>query len=351
MAGLAVTGRSIDNLPNQSPPEFIVSAAVSHEEFIRKNPTWGQAKKGPDKEKWHKADQKERKQLTQTQPGRDGPTMKKVERSDVPKGEKIFPIKRHCKIKGDGTYKMRWCVLGNLDPFDGIVFAATAAKKVVWLMFALFTRKGLRCRFFDITGAFMAERPTRDIYVTIDDEVYLLMYSLYGLKDAPKLFQDGLLEHLKQGGYTQSKWDQCLFVKWVSATSYIYVLFHVDDFIAMGTDDVIIAEFEAHLKGKYEVTSSSDGVFLGIEILPCGNGDYIYRKPGQLQSIFDKYLPDGPTMSPPKGPMRESYIKGFNSDDSEAADTTEFRSMLGAVMQLTDVRPDIAFAVSKISQR
>ena len=78
-------------------------------------------------------------------------------------------------------------------------------------------------RFFDISGAFMAKKPTRDIYLSMDGEVYILKYSLYGLKDAPKLFNDGLVQHLKDGGYRQSMWDQCLFFERESETSYIYL--------------------------------------------------------------------------------------------------------------------------------
>ena len=55
---------------------------------------------------------------------------------------------------------------------------------------------GLSTRFFDIKGAFMAEKPTRDVYVTIDGKYYILRYSLYGLKDAAKVFNDGLVAHL-----------------------------------------------------------------------------------------------------------------------------------------------------------
>jgi hypothetical protein len=78
---------------------------------------------------------------------------------------------------------------------------------------------------------------------------------------------------------------------------------------------------------------------------------YIFRKPHQLQAIFDKYMPDGTTQSIPKSPMSYTYSKNFNLDDSKACDVTEFRSILGAVMQLTDCRPDIAFTIAKISQR
>ena len=59
----------------------------------------------------------------------------------------------------------------------------------------------------------MAEKPTRDVYVTMDGQSHKLIHSLYGLDVAAKLFHDGLVELLKAGGYVQGKWDQCLFVK------------------------------------------------------------------------------------------------------------------------------------------
>ena len=87
----------------------------------------------------------------------------------------------------------------------------------------------------------------------------------------------------------QSKWDQCLFIKWVSATSYIYVPFHVDDIMEFGTIDVSISKVEQHRKSKYAVTSSSEGVLLGIRIriLPHGDGSCIYLKDPVCLSLRD----------------------------------------------------------------
>jgi len=130
----------------------------------------------------------------------------------------------------------------------------------------------------------------------------------------------------------------------------------VDDFIGNATSERLLDEFNTHMDKKYEVTSNADGIFLGIQMerhTTVGNPEiaYIFRKPHQLQNIFDKYLPEGPTMSLPRDPMRESYSKCFNVEDSKPTDVKEFRSMLGAIMQLTDCRPDIAFTIAKISQR
>ena len=193
----------------------------------------------------------------------------------VPVGQKVYPIKRHCRIKSSGEFKIRYVALGNFDDYDGVTFSPTAAKKVIWLVFAITILLNLLQRFLDIKGAFMAERPTRDIYVSLDGKVYLLKYNLYGLKDAAKVFNDGLTQHLLAGGYTQSKWDLCLFYKWQSVSSFIILVFHVDDFSANSSQAILLDEFEQHMKAKYDVKSNTDGIFLGIHLtkLLCAN-DY-----------------------------------------------------------------------------
>ena len=102
---------------------------------------------------------------------------------------------------------------------------------------------------------------------------------------------------------------------------------------------------------KYEVTSNTDGVFLGVALQRYGRDATIFRRPVMLQNIFDMYLPHGPSRSPPRGPMQQTYLQAFDKDDSPAASTTDFRSMLGMVQQMMDVRPDVCFAVVKLAQR
>ena len=112
-------------------PDFIARATISHEEFMRKNPTKRQADKGPDRALWEASDAREREQLTTPQEGRIGPVMREISRSQVPVGMTILPITKQRKIKSNGTYKTRWCVMGNLDDFNGPTYASTASKKVV----------------------------------------------------------------------------------------------------------------------------------------------------------------------------------------------------------------------------
>lgn len=197
----------------------------------------------------------------------------------------------------------------------------------------------------------MAEKPIRDIYVTMDGNIYKLNYSLYGLGDAPRVFNDGLVAHLIKGGYIQSKWDQCFFIKWVDAKHFIYLIVHVDDFTVFASDQSIIDEFHRHLQSKYEVTTNVDGVFLGIRCTKMANGDCIFTRPYMLQSIFERWLPNGlDGHRVPGEPMKASYVSECEQE-SPLCDKTQFKSLLGALMQLFDVRPGIIWAVSKIAQR
>ena len=51
---------------------------------------------------------------------------------------------------------------------------------------------------------------------------------------------------------------------------------------------------------------------------------FIFRKPFQLQNIFDKYLPTGPTMSQPHDPMWTACSQSFDVDDLPTYDVKEF---------------------------
>ena len=332
--------------PAPSTAHLMTSVAVSTDAYLEKNPKWEKAAKSSASGQWLQADREERAQhqakgTFEFVPGG---------RRSLPPGTMVLPIKRVCRLKDTGAFKVRWTIEGNFDPYDGETFAPTACKKIVWLLYAVAILLALHMRWFDIKGAFMAERPGRDVYVQIDNDVYKLLWSIYGTKEAAHLFHDGLVDHLKAGGYKQSIWDQCLFVKWVSLFSFIYIVFHVDDFAALGSTDGMIDEFGEHLRSKYEITPNTDGVFLGTRCSRQPDGSMIFTKPHQLEAIFDKWTPDGSTIELPKEPMAAAYIEKLEAE-SPPVDKTPYKSLLGALMQLMDCRPDISYALSKLAQR
>jgi hypothetical protein len=262
---------------------------------------------------------------------------------DAVKHLHIWPI---FKIKDGGTYKTRKVVMGNEEEPFGDQYAPTVSKVVVWLVFAITVLQKLVTRSFDITGAFLYEQLERTVFVWWKKEVCRLKRSLYGLRDAPKIFNVGLVQHILSGGYSQSIYESCLFYKWDSSSSYIYIIIHVDDFNCAATDNGLLDNFYEHLKRKYEVTSNDNGTFLGILRTNLPDGSALFTKPFILRKLFDKYLPDGPYLIPlPTAPITSEYMKSIGNP-SPNFDSHKFLSLNGLLIQLIDVRPDIAFAPS-----
>ena len=105
------------------------------------------------------------------------------------------------------------------------------------------------------------------------------------------------------------------------------------------------------LGSKYLVTENNYGVYLGSRITMQPDGSSVFTKLHQLANIFEKQLPDGLICLIPEEPITDIYIKTFELEAPMMSDPTEFRSLLGALQQLIDSRPDMCFSLSKIAQR
>jgi hypothetical protein len=295
-----------------------------------------------DSQKWRQAEQTEMEMLKQ----RDV-----LRIATLPFGTRAIPTKWVLTIKSDGKYKARLVACGNREKYDGVTYSPTTNKVVTWLLFALMVYYDLKTRVIDITGAFTAERCPRDVYLRVDKQIYKLYMNLYGLSDAAKEFHDRMSEHLVAQEYQQSKYDQCLFFKWINAQKYIYIIVHVDDFQCSATSEDLIDEFCTALETKYQITTKPLESYLGISIKTNVDGDRIFTRPVQLQKIFKNWLAPGHKIKVPTTPMAVDYRKGNNDGNCKLYNKTTYQQLLGALMQLLDVRPDIAFAISKCAQR
>jgi len=329
--------------------EIMAFSVKSQEKGKSRRPIYAREMQGNDREKWVAADQREQKQLTEKGVF-EGP----YNESDLPPGTPVLPVLKVCELKPnpkDGNpEKVRWVLSGNLDEYTGDCFAPTVSKKVVWLIFAIIVILGLHTRKFDVSAAFVSCAPTRNIYVWIMDGIYRLALNLYGSTDAAKIFADELALHLEKKDYKRSQYEPCLFYKWISFLTFIIIIVHVDDFETGATSLELIEQFKSDLEERFKITSDEDSIFTGICIEKRPDGSRIFTKPEQMNRLIERWLPDGQTMSLPSSPISASYLKNYDNK-SPRCDRKTFLSCNGGVMQLIDVRPDICFAVSKISTR
>jgi hypothetical protein len=128
-------------------------------------------------------------------------------------------------------------------------------------------------------------------------------------------------------------------------------VFHVDDFTGCATHQSLLDELATHLRAKYtDVKTNHVGIFLGVLCERQADGYMKFTKPFQVMKIINNYLPEGLTSAAPKDPMTKQYLDKFG-DPSPPVDSSKFRSLLGALMQLNDVRADLVFPLAKIATK
>ncbi|RVX15410.1 Retrovirus-related Pol polyprotein from transposon RE1 [Vitis vinifera] len=100
--------------------------------------------------------------------------------------------------------------------------------------------------------------------------------ALYGLKQAPRAWFDKLKISLQWFGFSSTKSDQSLFVRFTNCSSF-FVLVYVDDIVVIGSSSQEIHELISKLSGLFSLKDLGElSYFLGIEYRSVvGASEYI----------------------------------------------------------------------------
>ena len=81
------------------------------------------------------------------------------------------------------------------------------------------------------------------------------------------------------------------------------------------------------------------------------DGRALFTKPCIMKKLINTYLPEGPMMTIPSTPINSTYLESLKNQTKNKLgldDIKKFQSFIGLLIQLLEVRPDIAFALSKL---
>ena len=93
----------------------------------------------------------------------------------------------------------------------------------------------------DFSKAFLYGNMKREVYIQLPEEdprgaegdyVGLLKKSMYGLRDAPQIWQEVVRDMLESRGFSPLVGTQCMYVH---AESRMVIVAHVDDFLMLGS--------------------------------------------------------------------------------------------------------------------
>jgi hypothetical protein len=186
--------------------------------------------------------------------------------------------------------------------------------------------------------------PDFDIAQT-EGKVLRLHRSLYGLKQSPRAWFDRFRRAILQLGYKQSNADHTMFYK-RNVSRVAILIVYVDDIVITGDDDAGIRDLKLHLTREFEVKDLGQlRYFLGIEVSRSSKGIYL----SQRKYILDLLSEVGMLgCRPALTPIEQNHR--LTSESGQPVDRAQYQRLVGRLIYLSHTRPDIAFAVSVVSQ-
>lgn len=207
----------------------------------------------------------------------------------------------------------------------------------------------------DVKNAFLNGDLTEVVYMQQppgferkgENLVCSLKKSLYGLKQSPRAWFEKFGKVVCSYGFSRSKADHSLFTK-KGNRGIVVLLVYVDDIIVTGSDSQGIAEIKQQLSQAFHTKDLGPlRYFLGIEV--ARNKDDIFLS--QRKYILDILTETGMLgCRPSDTPMDPNIKLSAFTTDPPFTNPGQYRKLVGKLIYLSVTRPDIAYAVSRVSQ-
>nr|ABF98465.1 retrotransposon protein, putative, Ty1-copia subclass [Oryza sativa Japonica Group] len=214
---------------------------------------------------------------------------------------------------------------------------------------------GLLVHQMDVKTAFLNGELDEEIYMDQPDgfvvegqegKVCKLLKSLYGLKQAPKQWHEKFDKTLTSAGFAVNEADKCVYYRHGGGEGVILCLY-VDDILIFGTNLEVINEVKSFLSQNFDMKDLGVAdVILNIKLIRGENGITLLQS-HYVEKILNRfgYIDSKPSPTP----YDPSLL--LRKNKRIARNQLEYSQIIGSLMYLASAtRPDISFAVSKLSR-
>lgn len=172
--------------------------------------------------------------------------------------------------------------------------------------------------------------------------------ALYGLKQAPRAWYARLCGKLQALGFRSSKTDTSLFY-YNKGKHTMFVLVYVDDIIVASSWSEATNALLKDLEREFALTDLGNlHYFLKIEVKRNSDGLVVLQAKYAADIIKRTNMSNCKPINTPLSSVDK--LSATEGDPLGPEDSTNYRSVVGALQYLTLTRPDISFAVNKVCQ-
>ena len=266
------------------------------------------------------------------------------------------------KLDSDGSvcsYKARLVAKG-FQQQEGINYDETFSPVVrfesVRTILALAATHELHVHQMDVSTAFLNGELDEDVFMTQPEGfsntnsnlVCKLNKSIYGLKQAPKCWNNSIDTFLKDMNFSQSSSDSCIYTK-VDNGSVCIIALYVDDLLIASKSIDEINQLKLSLCSRYKMKDLGKlSYFLGVKVTQKDSNIFISQA-AYTESLLVKF--NFANVKPVSTPVNDSSQLEKADEDSELFDAGLYQSAVGSLLYLsTKTRPDITFAVCNVAK-
>lgn len=299
---------------------------------------------GSEKSKWLDAIDEEKKSLV------ENGTWKYVDVNEA-KGRKILSTRWVFKIKDNGKYRARLVVRG-FEQVQGVDFKECYSPVVnvtsLRVLMAVAASKNFACKVFDVKTAFLNGELDEEVFIHIPEgfakkrgKICKLEKSLYGLRQAPLMWNNTLKRALAELGMQPLKTDPCIFK---NKDNSIYLAMHVDDGMLVGKNQSDLEQMLQKLDKFFCITSNEPKSYIGIELKFDDEGIHLSQGSYAKEVVSQYKMNDAKIADTPICINNERKDEVLNSK-------FPYRETVGSLLYLSSkTRPDISFSVNFLAR-
>ena len=268
-----------------------------------------------------------------------------------------LPSKRHDDESMD-IFKARLVAKGY-DQRPGIYYKETFSPVVkpatIRTVLSIVVMKGWDLRQMDVNNAFLNGALTEIVFMaqppgfkdlSKPNHFCRLKKAICGLKQAPRAWYTALKNTILQLGFHSSKVNSSLFI-YSQGSNLCYFLAYVNDFVITENNSILVVNIIKQLGDMFALKDmGSLHFFLGIEVIPTRAGLFLSQHKYVRDLLANTRMSGAKDVSTPLSTTQSLQL----IDGTAAVDSSEFRRIIGRLQYLSLTRPDISFAVNKLSQ-